>query len=179
MSDSRPSSPPPADQALLIHLADRLRPSLLRLSRRLRREAERSGLSVMDVQLLAAVYKAPGVSASELADGEKISRPTMSAHVRRLEEAGWITRQAPAAQDDDRRRQALHATDAGLRVLDEVRRARTDWLVRRLAALDAHERARLAEAVPALLALLDEAAPSAAQEAPQEAPQGASMGETA
>jgi hypothetical protein len=41
-------------------LADRLRPALLKLSRHLRREAQRAGLSVLDAQLLGIVEARPG-----------------------------------------------------------------------------------------------------------------------
>src|SRR5579875_3199811 len=104
----------------ILHLADRLRPALLKLSRQMR-DAQRSGVSVLDAQLLFVIKTEPGVSASELADHERISRPTMSAHLKRLEDAGWIARQTPG-RDDDRRRQGLELTAKGRAALQDVRR---------------------------------------------------------
>src|ERR1700691_589166 len=86
-------------------LAEGLRPSLLKISRQLRREAQPLGLSPLDVTLLGAVGKREGVGVSELAELEQTSRPTMSAHVKRLEAAGWLKRLPPPS--DDKRRFGL------------------------------------------------------------------------
>jgi DNA-binding MarR family transcriptional regulator len=135
--------PPQADVAAL---ADGLRPSLLKISRQLRREAQPLGLSPLDATLVGAVSKREGVGVSELAELEQTSRPTMSAHVKRLEAAGWIKRLPPP--DEDKRRFGLAITPAGRKALDAVRRRRNDWLAGRLAALTP-------EARNALLAALD------------------------
>jgi len=78
------------------------------------------------------VRKKPGVGVSELADFERMSRPSMSAHVKRWRPAGWIARQAPDAED--KRRVGLALTVAGGKALDAVRRRRNDWLARQLTA---------------------------------------------
>jgi DNA-binding MarR family transcriptional regulator len=129
-------------------LADALRPVLLRLGRRLRREADQLGLSALDSALLQMVAKHEGIGVSELADKERTSRPTMSSHVKRLEAEGWLTRQAPQA--DDRRRVGLAITPAGLKALEAVRRRRNDWLADRLTRLTPEQRELIAEAVGAL-----------------------------
>src|SRR6516225_4666440 len=105
-------------------LAEGLRPALLRLSRQLRKESQRFGVSPLDAMLLGLVKHREGVGVSELADLEQMSRPTMSSHVKRLEQAGWIARQAPASAD--KRRVGLAITPAGRRALDAVRRQRND-----------------------------------------------------
>src|SRR5213592_3988815 len=87
-----------------IALADLLRPALTRVSRRLRLEAQRAGLSAQDVFLLSHIRKHPGVGVSALADAEQTSRPTMSGHVKRLEAAGLVLRREDA---DDARRSGL------------------------------------------------------------------------
>jgi DNA-binding MarR family transcriptional regulator len=69
-------------------LAEALRPALLRASRKLRREAQKAGVSALDAQLLAVIQKNPGVGAAALADREQITRPSMSGHVKRLLAAG-------------------------------------------------------------------------------------------
>ena len=122
----------------LFLLAESLRPALLRLSRQLRRESQRLGLSPLDAILLGLIYKRPGVGVSELAELEMIAKPTMSAHIKRLEADGWIARQAP--DSEDRRRVGLAVTPAALTALEAVRRQRSDWLARRLEALSPEAR---------------------------------------
>jgi len=125
-------------------LADALRPSLLKISRQLRREAQPLGLTPLDVTLLSTVGKREGIGVSELAEFEQTSRPTMSAHVKRLEAAGWVRRLPPPAED--KRRYGLVVTPAGKKALDAVRRRRNDWLAARLAALTPQARAALVRA---------------------------------
>jgi DNA-binding MarR family transcriptional regulator len=129
-------------------LADALRPVLLRLGRRLRREADQLGLSALDAALLQMVAKYEGIGVSELADKERTSRPTMSSHVKRLEAEGWLTRQAPQA--DDRRRVGLAITPAGLKALEAVRRRRNDWLADRLTRLTPEQRDLIVQAIAPL-----------------------------
>ncbi|MFN3513904.1 MAG: MarR family winged helix-turn-helix transcriptional regulator [Phenylobacterium sp.] len=132
-------------------LAEALRPALLRVSRRLRQEAQRAGASPLDALLLGQIWRRPGVGVCDLADAEQITRPTMSAHVKRLEAAGWIAR---AADAEDGRRSGLEITPAGLAQLEAVRRSRNDWLASRLAGLDPDARAKLQAATGPLLELL-------------------------
>ena len=63
----------------ILTLAETLRPALLRLSRQLRRESQRLGLSPLDAMLLGLIHKRAGIGVSELAELEMISKPTMSA----------------------------------------------------------------------------------------------------
>jgi DNA-binding MarR family transcriptional regulator len=129
-------------------LAEALRPVLLRAGRKLRRESQALGLSPLDALLLGVVMKHDGVGVSELADAEGMSRPSMSAHVKRLEAAGWIARLAP--DSEDKRRVGLTVTAAGAEALDAVRRRRNDWLAGRLSALSPPARETLAAAIGAL-----------------------------
>lgn len=138
----------------ILDLAEQLRPALLRASRQLRREAQRAGVSALDAQILNAVKKHPGVGVSALADHEQMTRPSMSTHVKRLEAAGWIGRDA--ASPDDRRRVGLRLTAKGLKALDAIRRRRNDWLAARLSVLSAEARAALAAAAGPLVQLAGE-----------------------
>lgn len=133
-------------------LAEALRPALLRVSRRLRLEAQKAGLSAQDALLLGHITKHPGIGVSALADAEKISRPTMSAHIKRLEAEGLVARSDDA---DDGRRSGLAITPAGLDKLEIIRATRNDWLATRLARLPADDRALLQAAADALLRLVD------------------------
>lgn len=132
-------------------LAEALRAPLLQVSRRLRQEAQRVGMSALDALILGHVRKKPGVAASELAAAERMSRPSMSGHIKRLETAGWIVR---AGDDADGRRSGLRITTAGEAQLAAIRQSRNDWLAARLARLDIQSRADLAAAHAALLKLL-------------------------
>jgi DNA-binding MarR family transcriptional regulator len=146
--------PPAASYALpeTLDLADRLRPALMRISRYLRREAQRAGVSALDALLLGLIKKNPGISASELAEREHVTRPTMSGHVKRLEQAGWVARQTPA-NAQDRRRASLTITKKGARALEEIRKHRNDWLAARLAALAPLDVLALEAAIEPMLAL--------------------------
>ena len=146
-------APAPADPLAkdIIALADALRPALLRASRALRRESQRAGASALDAQLLGTIKKHPGVGVSELADGERMTRASMSGHVKRLERAGWIARSEPSG--DDRRRVGLSLTTQGAKALDAIRRRRNDWLAARLGSLAAADRAALAAAAEPLVRL--------------------------
>ena len=140
-----------AAPAELSTLAEALRGPLLRVSRKLRQEAQKAGLSTQDALILGHIRKHPGVGVSELADADQISRPTMSAHVKRLEAAGWLARSDDAA---DGRRSGLAVTGAGARKLEAIQRLRNDWLSARLALLTDTERAQLAAAAAPLLRLV-------------------------
>lgn len=126
-------------------LADSLRPMILKLGRRLRLETQKLGVSAVDAQLLGIIAQRPGIGISELAALEHVSRPSMSAHVKRLVAAGWIARETPA--DGDQRRARLILSDEGRRSVAAIRQRRTDWLAERIARLDPAERAALAAAI--------------------------------
>ncbi len=145
MTSSRPSS-----QSARV-LADRLRPVLLRLSRELRREAQSLGVTGGQVSLLIQIKRNPGITASALAERERMSAPGMSGHIARLEHAGLIERTRAA----DRRRIGLTATEAGEAILASVKRRRTAWLADHLNELTEEEREAIAAALPALEKLLE------------------------
>ena len=131
-------------------LAEALRRPLLRVSRRLRQEGQKAGLTAQEAVILGYLKKNPGVGVSELADFEQISRPTMSSHVKRLEAAGGIAR---ADDAEDGRRQGLTVTPAGLRKHAAAQAARNDWLAARLKRLTPAEREALLAAAAPLLKL--------------------------
>lgn len=136
----------------IVALAEALRPAVLHVSRRLRQAGQRSGLSPQELMILVQVRKSPGIGVSALAGAERISRPTMSAHVKRLEAEGLIAR---TGDDQDGRRSGLSVTPEGQARLEQVRRDRNDWLAPRLANLSVEERQALADAAPILQRLAD------------------------
>ncbi|HEY8005144.1 MAG TPA: MarR family transcriptional regulator [Phenylobacterium sp.] len=135
----------------ILALAEALRGPLLRVSRKLRQEGQKAGLSAQDALILGYLKKNPGAGVSELADFEQISRPTMSSHVKRLEAAGWISR---AHDAEDGRRQGLSVTAAGARKHEAIQRHRAGWLAARLARLSPEDREALMAAAGPLLKLV-------------------------
>jgi DNA-binding MarR family transcriptional regulator len=130
--------------------ANRLRPVLLRLARHLRREVHSLGVTGGQVSLLAAIKHNPGITATELAERERVSAPGMSGHLVRLEAVKLIER----VRASDRRRIGLFLTPEGDKVLKSVRKKRTAWLVERLEGLDADERDSIERSIDALEKLL-------------------------
>ena len=134
-----------------LETANRLRPALLRVARELRRETESLGITSRQATLLSLIREHPGLSLRELAALERISAPSLSGHVDRLEDAGLIAR---VRSGGDRRRVGLDLTTAGDRLLRKVRAQRTTWLAERLAALTPDEVEAIESAIEPLNALL-------------------------
>jgi DNA-binding MarR family transcriptional regulator len=134
-------------------LANELRPVLLRLARVVRRESNELGVTSGQVSLLSTIDDFPGITGRELADRERISPPGMSAHLDRLEAAGWIVR----TRGEDRRRVGITLSREGSRVLLKVRKLRTAWLAERLEHLSEAELAGIEAAIEPLAHLLEDA----------------------
>ena len=132
--------------------AERLRPVLLRLARELRKETEALGVTGRQAALLWLVREHPGLTLGELAELERISAPSLSAHVDRLERAGLLAR---VRSSEDRRRVGLELTPAGSSLLRRVRRRRTTWLAQRLAALGDRDLEAIDRAIEPLATLLE------------------------
>jgi DNA-binding MarR family transcriptional regulator len=133
-------------------VANRLRPTLLKLARELRREVHPLGVTGGQVSLLVQIRANPGIGARELAAAERVSPAAMSGHVRRLEGAGLVRRTTHPA---DRRRQALALTPEAERVLRSVRSRRTAWLAERLRGLEPEELEAVERALEPLTRLLE------------------------
>ena len=133
-------------------IAGRLRPVLLRLARELRREIHSLGVTGGQVSLLASIKHNPGITATELAEHERVSAPGMSGHLVRLEAAKLIER----TRATDRRRIGLFLTPEGDKVLKSVKKKRTAWLVERLERLEPDEREDIERSIDALEKLLSD-----------------------
>ena len=138
-----------------ITVANGLRPALLHLNRRLRRELAPLGITGGQAALLWAIRSNPGIGVRGLADLEGVSAPAMSAYVDRLEAAGLVARRR---SERDRRRVDLAVTETGLRVLRSARSRRTAWLADRLRRLEPEELESIEAALPALNRLLEDVA---------------------
>lgn len=149
--DARPATPPAA-AAGDAELASRLRLGAARLARRLRQEAT-GGLTPSQLSALAATERHGPLALSELADLERVARPTITRIAKALEAEGLVAR---APDPTDGRVALLRATDEGRALLRENRRRRDAWLAVRIGSLPPGDRARLAAAVDVLDALVED-----------------------
>lgn len=136
-----------------VAVANGLRPALLHLNRRLRKELGPLGITGGQAALLWSIRSHPGLGVRELAELEGVSAPALSAYVDRLQAAGLVGRRRSTT---DRRRVELEVTDAGERILRSARSRRTAWLAARLRRLDPEELERIEAALPAFEKLLEE-----------------------
>ncbi len=132
-------------------LAARLRLAITRTARRLRQEAG-TDLGPSHVAALATIERHGTLTPSELADIERIQRPTATRIVARLADAGLIQR---AADPTDGRVSLVSATAEGRELLRRMRRRKTAYLARRLDSLDPDDIAALERAAEVLEAILE------------------------
>ena len=133
-------------------LASRLRLDISRMARRLRQEAG-ALLSPSQTAALATIERHGPLTPSELAERERVQRPTVTRVLARLEEAGLVAR---AADPQDRRSSLVSISEDG-RVLLESARARKDaYLARRIDALEPADREALEQAAAILERMLEE-----------------------
>src|SRR5687768_8855477 len=130
-------------------LASRLRLDISRMARRLRQEAG-AGLSPSQTAALATIERHGPLTPSELAERERVQRPTVTRVLARLEEAELVDR---AADPQDRRCSLVSISAEGAALLDTVRARKDAYLSRRIDALDAADREAL-ERAAAILELM-------------------------
>lgn len=132
-------------------LAGHLRHTIVRAARRMRQEAG-SDLSPSLTAALSTVERHGPLTPSELANRERIQRPTATRVLARLEEEGLIERTADLY---DRRSSLVAVTKAGRELLQEQRTRKTAFLAARLEGLTADERATLERAADLLERVLE------------------------
>ncbi len=140
------------DAPTATELAARLRRTVVRLSRRLRRHAA-SGLSPSLESALSLVGRRGPLTPSELAELEDVKRPTATRLIGVLERRGLVER-APDPCDGRSHRVAL--TPVGRSLLAESRTRRNAYLGRALGALEPDELAVLDRALGLLERLVEE-----------------------
>jgi DNA-binding MarR family transcriptional regulator len=127
-------------------LAERLRVSMIHLSRRLRRH-DPSELSIAQVSGLASVVHKGPLGIGRLAELETLPGSAATRLADRLEASGLVVRQATPG---DRRGVQVVATPAGVEVLERYARAGNEWLAARLASLSEADRIAIARAITVL-----------------------------
>ena len=121
-----------------------------RLSRLFLRHG-RTSLSRSEAGMLATLSAGPR-RISELAELEGLAQPTTTLMVKRLDEHGWVTRERRSA---DGRVVVVSVTDAGRRVLEDVRAHYRTVLRRRMAEMSDDQVRALVAATAALGPLIE------------------------
>ncbi len=138
-----------AESADVIELAVNLRFSIARLARLLRQQAA-DGLGSTLVYTLATIDREGPMTLGDVATAERVSPPTITAAVGKLEALGFVAR---VRDERDGRVWRVETTDAGRDHLATTRTRRTAWLVERLQQLSPADIAHLEAATKALAQL--------------------------
>ncbi|MGH2837257.1 MAG: MarR family winged helix-turn-helix transcriptional regulator [Thermoleophilaceae bacterium] len=135
-----------------VELPARLRLAIARMARRMRQEAG-DELSPSMMAALATIENRGPLTPSELAEFERIKRPTATRVLRRLEEDGLIVR---TADPSDGRSAVVSVTRDGAALLKKLRSRKNAYLARRLRELPDEDVEALERAAEVLERLLDE-----------------------
>src|SRR4051812_13437526 len=140
----------------LSEIAARLRLAVVRTSRRLRQDAaaaEEATLSPTLSSALATVENHGPLTPSELAERERIQRPTATRIVASLVELGLVSR---TPDPSDGRGFLVATTAEGSALLKRLRSRKNAYLARRMRDLDPEDVATLARASEILERLLED-----------------------
>ena len=129
--------------------AAHLRTAIVRTARRLRQEAaaETSGLTPTSVAALATIERHGPLTPSELAEIERVKRPTVTRTLGCLEREGLVERMPDPA---DGRSALVSVNAAGRERLRRLRRRKNAYLARRIRQLPAADVATLERAAAIL-----------------------------
>ena len=136
--------------------AARLRMAIVRTARRLRQEAAAGGgaeLTPTAASALATVERHGPLTPSELAEIERVQRPTATRTLRGLSEAGLVDR---APDPDDGRSALVSVNAAGRERLRRLRGRKNAYLARRMRDLSAADRETLERAAAILEQVLEQ-----------------------
>ncbi len=125
----------PVDTDGVLAVAAALRLGTTRLARRLRREAD-VDLTPSLLSALSMVYLHGPLTLGSLAELERVTPPTVTKLIGRLEDAQLVEREC---DPDDRRIHRVAITGAGEALLAESRERKNAWLADRLATLHARD----------------------------------------
>jgi DNA-binding MarR family transcriptional regulator len=128
-----------------------LRWGITRMARRLRQEAG-TDLGPSQVAALATIERHGPLSPSELAELERIKRPTATRILRHLDDADLVER---VKDPEDGRGSILTITAAGRTHLKRLRARKTAYLATRLDKLAAEDRLTLERAAELLEGMLE------------------------
>jgi DNA-binding MarR family transcriptional regulator len=113
-------------------------------------------LPAAQARLLSTIDAQGEARICDLATVDHCSQPTMTTQVRRLEDAGLVTR---TVDPGDARAVRIKITAEGMKTLNRVRADRASAIEPQLAVLNTADRQTLVEAVTVLRRLLDDSSP--------------------
>jgi DNA-binding MarR family transcriptional regulator len=134
-----------------VELAARLRLAITRTARRLRQESG-TDMGPSQVAALATIERHGPLAPSELAERERIKRPTATRVLARLAEAGLVERIPDPA---DGRSAIVSVSSEGRALLRRLRQRKTAYLASRMRELPPGDREALARATEVLEAILE------------------------
>jgi DNA-binding MarR family transcriptional regulator len=145
--------PKPTDTPLTGSAAG-LRLAIVRMSRRLRQEAAREapGLTPTSTAALATIERHGPLTPSELAELERVKRPTVTRTLTCLDREGLIQR---TPDPDDGRSALISVNAAGRERLRRLRGRKNAYLARRMRELPAEDVAALERAAAILERMLE------------------------
>ena len=135
-----------------VETAARLRLAIVRTARRLRQEAG-DELTPSTAAALGTIERRGPLAPSELAEIERVKRPTITRVLARLEEAGLVERTGDPA---DGRASLVSITRQGVELLRRVRTRKNAYLARRLRKLEPTDLAALERAADLLEGILED-----------------------
>lgn len=155
MTNAAPAMTSTTSDTPLTESAARLRLAIVRTARRLRQEAAGAGgeLTPTSASALATVERHGPLTPSELAEVERVKRPTATRTLRVLIEAGLVDR---APDPADGRSALVSITAAGRERLRRLRGRKNAYLARRMRGLSAGEIATLERAAAILEGILED-----------------------
>ena len=152
MATTKQHTPTRHDAEAVLPLASALRLAVARMARRLRQQAE-PGVTPSMLSALSTIERHGQMTLSELAAHERVTPPTVTTVVGRLEGAGLVVRQTDAA---DKRVTRISLSPEGRRFVEASRSRKTAYLAKRLGRLDPEELVALERAVEILERVLEE-----------------------
>jgi len=150
MAKFKQKSEPAPDTA---RVADRLHSAAIHLLRRVRKEDAATGEGPARLSALSVLVFGGPMTLGELAAAEQVRPPTMTRIVTGLERGGLAQR---LADPTDARRVRICATGKGVRLLQQGRKRRIEYLARHLEVLQDDELEALKNAVKILEKVLSQ-----------------------
>ena len=141
-----------AQDERIAEAASRLRLAIVRTARRMRQEAG-GELSPTLIAALASIDRLGPLTPSELADAERVKRPTATRIAAALERDGLIDR---AADPADGRASLLTASPEGKALMKRIRSRKNAYLSRRLRKLPDEDVEALERATEVLERMLEQ-----------------------
>src|ERR1700760_2167610 len=134
-------------------LAADLSLAVMRLARQLRFRNPSAPVTLSQLSALTTLANEGAMTPGALAIRERVRPPSMTRVIASLAEMGLVDR---TPHPVDGRQVLVSTSEAGAELVKAARRARQEWLAKRLGTLDRDQRDVLRNAADLMLALVDE-----------------------